>query len=289
LLILKRNIPKSTSDIFAFIFLLVSIHSIALFQLFYVLPTIYSNPEHGSTSDGFTLYYFHVAMGIFIYLNVILNLYKVMTTNTSIRGKMLPAILKPGGWRFCAVCEANAPPRSFHCHICKICILKRDHHCTFTGNCIGLFNQRFYLGLVLFMSIASGYACMLNMDFFYHLFGNISIKTILTVSFPLVSWAFVQDDKMSGTEVFMTSLTLVGFCLSTGLFGYHLMNALNGQSVYERTYNVQDFNLGWKQNIILALGKNWRFALLCPLIESTIPSDGLEFINRATYESLKTM
>ena len=139
------------------------------------------------------------------------------------------------------------------------------------------------------MALAAGYSCMLNMDFFYHIFGNIPIKTILTVTFPLVSWMFTSTDKMSSMEVFMTSLTLVGFCLNAGLFCYHMMNALNGQSVYERTYNIQDYNLGWKENIKTALGTNWRLALICPLIDSPIPSDGLEFVTKAQYESLKTM
>lgn len=283
-----RHLPKSKSDFSAFCFLLAAIHSIGLFELFVVLPSIYSTTTHAPDENGFSLYYFHVFMGIFIYTNVILNLYKVMTTNTSTRGKVLPSILR-SGWRFCSVCESNSPPRSFHCFVCKSCILKRDHHCTFTGNCIGLYNHRYYISLVFYMCLAAGYSCFLNFDFMYHLFGSTSIKSLLTVLFPMVSWIFFHTDAMTSFQVLMTSLCIVGFFLCGGLLAYHLINALKGQIVYERTYNIDTYDLGWKANVSLLLGTKWKLAWLFPFIQSPIPCDGLEFMTKQNYESLKTM
>lgn len=285
---LIRYLPKTGGDICAFIFLLFSIHSIGIFELFIVLPSIYLSDAHATPTGGFSLYYFHVFMGIYIYLNVMINMYLIMTTNTSIRGKMLPSILRPG-WRFCAVCESNSPPRSFHCFTCKTCILKRDHHCTFTGNCIGLYNHRYYVSLIFYMCVACAYSCVLNFDFVYHLFGTLSLKSVLTIMFPMISWIFYSGDSMTNVQVFMTSLCLVGFFLSGGLFTYHIINAFNGQIVHEKTYNINTYNLGWKQNIALLLGKRWKIAWLCSLIGSQIPSDGLEYVTREQYESLKTM
>ena len=37
------------------------------------------------------------------------------------------------------------PPRSHHCILCRKCILARDHHCFFTGSCVGLSNQRYFV------------------------------------------------------------------------------------------------------------------------------------------------
>lgn len=31
--------------------------------------------------------------------------------------------------------------RSHHCPLCKMCVLRKDHHCFITGACVGLGNQ----------------------------------------------------------------------------------------------------------------------------------------------------
>ena len=40
------------------------------------------------------------------------------------------------------------------------------------------------------------------------------------------------------------------------------------------------YDLGWKKNLHNAMGKNWMFAWLCPLIPSPLPCDGFEFETR---------
>lgn len=285
---LKALLPRSTSDRVAFFFLLFAIHSIAFFELFAVLPSIYSTGAHATESGQCSFYFIHISVGIFAYINVMLNLWKIMTTNTSTRGMVLPIQLKPG-WKFCAACECNSPPRSFHCYNCNLCILLRDHHCTFTGNCIGLHNRRYYLSLLMSMCLAAGYSMALNYDYMYHLFGSISLTSILTIMFPMISWIFVKTESVTAFQVFMCSLCIVGFLLSSGLLVYHMINTVNGQVVYERSYNINIYNLGWKENLALVLGTRWKISWLSPLIPSPIPSDGLDYITKGQYESLKTI
>jgi palmitoyltransferase len=125
--ILKRivsSLPKNLSDIFALLFLIIAVISTFLFEVLVVLPHI-----HGI---DVTIQYFHSLNGLFILFNIISNLLMVIITDNSTSGLMLPSVLKPN-WRFCPSCEANSPPRSHHCHICDKCILKRDHHCVFSG------------------------------------------------------------------------------------------------------------------------------------------------------------
>lgn len=52
-------------------------------------------------------------------------------------------------WRYCEPCRAPKPPRTSHCRACKECVLRYDHHCVWTGCCIGLFNVK-----VLFSKIS---------------------------------------------------------------------------------------------------------------------------------------
>ncbi|KAH9406277.1 hypothetical protein TYRP_013886 [Tyrophagus putrescentiae] len=48
-------------------------------------------------------------------------------------------------WTFCRFCNVYRPPRAHHCHICRRCILLRDHHCPWINNCVGEFNQKYFL------------------------------------------------------------------------------------------------------------------------------------------------
>ncbi|CAD8083073.1 unnamed protein product [Paramecium primaurelia] len=38
---------------------------------------------------------------------------------------------------YCEKCQKIQPPRSDHCPFCKVCITNYDHHCPWTGKCIG--------------------------------------------------------------------------------------------------------------------------------------------------------
>ncbi|CAK5034321.1 unnamed protein product [Aphanomyces euteiches] len=49
---------------------------------------------------------------------------------------------------FCDYCESFRPTGTTHCSECQVCILEYDHHCPWTGKCIGKNNlSYFYLWL----------------------------------------------------------------------------------------------------------------------------------------------
>lgn len=59
-----------------------------------------------------------------------------------------PADYKPSRtqWaRYCKKCERYKPERCHHCKICKRCVLRMDHHCPWTANCVGNDNYLYFL------------------------------------------------------------------------------------------------------------------------------------------------
>lgn len=126
----KNFLPRTMGDIAATIFLFIAIPLTYFFELWIVVPE-FSNPNDG------ILYWLHFGLASFVMFNILSNMLAVMVCNTSIVGETINVPAQPNKklWKLCAVCETVAPPRSWHCNTCKVCILKRDHHCFFTGKC----------------------------------------------------------------------------------------------------------------------------------------------------------
>ena len=83
-------LPKTHTDIPAFLFMNVALIVIFFFEITHILPTVDENSPVGFT--------FHVFVGIFLVLNIYGNYIQVIFVDTSTRGIFLPTMLKEG-WR----------------------------------------------------------------------------------------------------------------------------------------------------------------------------------------------
>ncbi|VDN53340.1 unnamed protein product [Dracunculus medinensis] len=72
-------------------------------------------------------------------------------------------------WTICTRCESYRPPRAHHCRICRRCVRKMDHHCPWVNNCVGEFNQKYFIQFLLYIGLSSLYALFLVMGaWIYH-------------------------------------------------------------------------------------------------------------------------
>jgi palmitoyltransferase len=56
--------------------------------------------------------------------------------------------------RWCRKCKAFKPPRAHHCKICNRCIIKMDHHCPWTVNCVSHITYPHFLRFVGYADVA---------------------------------------------------------------------------------------------------------------------------------------
>lgn len=66
-----------------------------------------------------------------------------------------------GEWTYCKRCYIYRPPRAHHCHVCRRCILNMDHHCPWINNCVGEYNQKYFMQF-------TAYCCEYNQCFHFH-------------------------------------------------------------------------------------------------------------------------
>ncbi|PAV89616.1 hypothetical protein WR25_19657 isoform B [Diploscapter pachys] len=175
--------------------------------------------------------------------------------------------------KFCMECNHEAPIRSHHCPLCKMCVLRKDHHCFVTGGCVGLGNQRYFLtflfwccvGLLLAVPIMWSYmnatvAPWYPLGFFYYA-GPIA----------LIRWALGYSTFGSFCLASLFSFAIGGLCSALGFFGMNVFYTCYGYTMYEyhsapirEAFDGDGNSLG--ERFRLVFGKNWLLNFIVPQI-----------------------
>jgi len=271
MIIRKKICPRTIGDRLSMITILTIVPLTYWFGLWIVIPELYK--------DKILLYALHFVLGNFIMLNIVGNFTYVVLCDTSIGRSliMISTARSKDGWQLCTICECPSPPRAWHCNTCGICILKRDHHCIFTGCCIGYHNHRYFIMFLWYLFFGAAYAFCYSNFFIWNRIPFEFPMSIFKIIFPVAILFFGFDNSINQFYLLIYVMTAVGTLYTGVLCIYHFNLVLKG--IVSNESNKKDFtyNVGWKDNIKEVLGERWYLTWLVPYIKSQLPNDGISW------------
>ncbi|XP_060613967.2 palmitoyltransferase ZDHHC22 [Anolis sagrei] len=251
-------------------FLCISIVTVGL-QLFLFIPSMFQDP---SATPLFSSALLHGALFLFLSANALgnyilviqntpedlgvqedLGLAKPVAPESEEGGNGYPGSVLPAGTHFCKLCARVTQ--------------RHDHHCFFTGNCIGSRNMRNFVMFCLHTSLA----CLDSM-----VAGVAYISAVLSTSFasPLAFLTLLPHSisqffsgALLSLEMFVIlmlylwlgiGLACAGFCC------HQILLILRGQTRYQVRKGMVTQARPWKKNLEEVFGKRWLLGLLIPML-----------------------
>lgn len=176
----------------------------------------------------------HYCIGAFLLFNVLFNYFGCVFTKpgttTSVDQEVLNSSVMEH-WRFCKKCNRPKPDLAHHCSICKICVLRMDHHCPWVANCIGFRNYRYFFLFLFYITLGCAYACLMM---------------------AVVSENFLASEKDQTLRTFAVVLSGAACLAVFGLFSWHVFLVLTGQGTIDFYDNFHNWKEARRQK------KQWR-------------------------------
>lgn len=86
----------------------------------------------------------------------------------------------------CNFCENRMKfERSSHCTACRVCIIRRDHHCIWIGQCVGYANTQYFLNFCFWVFIVAMLFMSSYIKFYNLTDEQLEQKAFLNISFTL--------------------------------------------------------------------------------------------------------
>ncbi|KAJ7345031.1 hypothetical protein JRQ81_000981 [Phrynocephalus forsythii] len=261
-------------------FLCISLVTFAL-QLFLFIPSMFQGP---SATLLFSSALLHGALFLFLSANALGN-YILVIQNTPEDLAKEDLNLGTAAAAAVAAGEAEGVPRDgledgsaspglalTGTHFCRLCARltqRHDHHCFFTGNCIGSRNMRNFIMFCLYTSLACLDSLVAGLSY---------ISAVLSTSFanPLAFLTLLPHSisqffsgALLSSEMFVIlmlylwlgiGLACAGFCC------HQMLLILRGQTRHQVRKGMVVPAGPWKKNLEEVFGKRWMLGLLIPVL-----------------------
>lgn len=281
---LKLRLLNAVAPVYFFVATAVTF----VFHFCFFMPTIFPRPD-ASLRTSTAL---HTAVFLFLMFNAL--------------GNYIMTIKYPAA----SANETAVPVCSPHCsdkvdahyllngrHFCKLCrkvILKRDHHCFFTGNCIGNKNMRYFIMFCIYTSCTCLYSLVLGVAFLtveysisfenpltfltllplstgYFFTGEsfcnkIKIHSDVRINFPS---RFLSTGTVSGLQLFLVLMLYVWLGIGLVCAGFCCQQVLlvaRGQTWCQmQRGQLQEIRNPWQTNLKDVFGTRWILGLILPM------------------------
>lgn len=140
--------------------------------------------------------------------------------------------------RYCMSCCLEQPVRAKHCNICKKCIHRYDHHCSWLGNCIGERNYFYYYIYLISQTLELSLGIYFLID---------SIRTTAFMAVPIIGTVVLLP--LGIFSLFL--LTLHTYLISKGMTTWELISWK--RISYLGSRRKSPFNFGVAKNWLLYL------------------------------------
>ncbi|KAG9508693.1 Histone-lysine N-methyltransferase NSD2, partial [Fragariocoptes setiger] len=198
-----------------------------------------------------------------------------------VRNNNLPVTCRTysGSYRYCDRCNLIKPDRAHHCSICRICVLKMDHHCPWINNCVSFNNYKFFVLFLGYTILLCVFTAATTFPYFMRFWQPSSNQ-------PNTSNIFNSTEL--GTRFHILFLFFVSVMICIGLlflYLYHIHLILKNRSTLEAFRppllrygpDKNAFNLGASENFKQVFGTKM---LLWFIPVSTSLGNGITFDQR---------
>ena len=176
----------------------------------------------------------------------------------------------------CGKCKRVRPPRTHHCSVCGVCILKMDHHCPWLGprQCVGFGNYRFFVAFLVHLTIACVFGAI---SFGFALFNPEDSRAYFLAESPVLL-PFVLCLTLSFAVGGLGAMHLYLVARNTTTIENHGSTPRRGNRT-RGVLNSNTYDLGWKRNFKQVFGDSnfWSGLWLLTWYSDFQPGDGMHF------------
>ncbi len=147
------------------------------------------------------------------------------------------------------MCNVFKPERCHHCSACNRCVLNMDHHCPWINNCVGFWNRKYFMLLLIYVLLTT-----------YFVFFTMAYDFVQTIKWELDAFYFSSADR---DQSMLIKYTLIQLCfivntivgtLMTFFLKFHIYLVSSNKTTIE---NMEKANKDRKSMYDSGASQNW--------------------------------